>query len=835
MGSKNIYLALLPATVFSILLAGCAGGDPGGSGGNIPPGNADLAIEDILPGEPAPDTNDLFDTIPPIPDTSIDLPSTCTPTCDDGLACTDDICANGSCTHPVKTGFCLVNGKCIADGATSTTGCGRCNANSSPNSWVDDVTLCEDDGISCTKTTCTAASCGTTLGAGFCLVDNACIADGEAAADNGCQICNVATSTTSLQAQADASPCPDDGANCTEDFCEAGSCVHPIKASSCLVDGVCYTNSEVNPSDDCQYCDPSTANDVWATRPSGSACATDGFDCTDDICSAGSCTHEVKSSSCLIAGTCYDTGDVNPLAECESCQPTQAKDDWGDSAYGTPCTDDALSCTEDVCFSGKCYHNIDSGSCLISGTCFNNGEANPSQPCQVCNPTSVTALWSDLAEGAACLDDGLSCTDDVCTAGVCEHPVLADRCLVGGTCYNTNATVSTADCTACAPSIDPLNGTNADGLSCSDSDSATKLDFCLAGTCRGYAGTNWSWVTSDTSTAANAVTHIDGSGFWVAGTLTNSGGTISGFIGRTNGTSGLTSTKYALDEPYLDISHRLAVGEEGLASYYTGSGWTAAADVSTLFGTDPIASVWGATLAGSSETFFVGSNAGNVAHCTTSDNGSTFACSSPTGISAAANIGSLSGTLTGAGAQGPLWAFRSNTYEDIYAYDPTATTFSTADPTGCYDGSNKPCANTSGRFLDSWALNASDVWGVGEKGLVMRYDGQAWAKVEIPSISTTQDDYNFRGITGIGDLLILVGERAHASTYHDLVILKYNRLLNHWHNPQILLYTTLVNANVASYRLNDIAAALNTNDLCLVGSTWDSTDTERQAFYYYLP
>lgn len=836
---RNHSVLPLFALVCSLLLTACAGGEGGETDGSPPPESVDFAIEAATPKEAGPLPTDTIDALPlptdTLYDTTLDQSDSCQPACDDSLACTDDLCVGAACSHPVKAGYCLIDGQCVADGATSATGCGRCNASNSPSTWTDDDSLCDQDAFSCTETTCKLAQCDTAIKLGFCFSGGECLAEGEASADNGCQICSTSTSTTALQALADASPCPDDGASCTEDRCEAGSCIHPVKANSCLVGGVCYANTEVNPSDDCQYCDASAASDAWATRPTGSACAGDGIDCTADVCSAGTCTHDVMPDRCLISGQCFQTGDLNPVSECQACQPSLATDNWRDANNGTPCTQDALSCTDNACFAGQCAVFVKAGSCMIAGACFSDGEANPTQPCQTCDTVTMATSWTPTADGAACADDGLSCTNDICTSGTCDHPVLADNCLIAGSCYNANATVSTADCTVCAPDVSSTLATNADGLSCSDGNSLTKLDFCLAGTCRGYSGTNWSWLSSDTATAANTVTHIDGDGFWVAGTLTNSGGTISGFLGKPDGTNGLTTLEYALDKPYLDISHRMAVGEEGLASYHNGTTWIDATDVSTVFGTDNLSAVWGTQLASTADVFFIGSLSGAIANCRPTSGGASFSCVSPSGISTAADIGSVAGTVTDIGEQDRVWAFRTNSFEDIYSYDPVALTFSSAAPQGCFDGTSTPCGNTSGRFLGSWARNASDVWAVGEAGLVMHYDGQAWEKVDVTSITATQTDYVFRSVTGLGDLVVLVGERAYNGTYHDLVLVKFNRLLNRWYSPQILLYTTLGNTHVNSYRLNDIAAAANGNEVCLVGSTWDTSADEEQAFYYYLP
>ena len=46
--------------------------------------------------------------------------------------------------------------------------------------------------------------------------------------------------------------------------------------------------------------------------------------------------------------------------------------------------------------------------CVIDSACYGDGQVNPLNPCQVCDPSAVD--WSDN-DGASC-DDGLFCTAD---------------------------------------------------------------------------------------------------------------------------------------------------------------------------------------------------------------------------------------------------------------------------------------------------------------------------------------------------------------------------------------------------------------------------------------
>lgn len=84
-------------------------------------------------------------------------------------------------------------------------------------------------------------------------------------------------------ASTDGTPCPDDGNECTDDFCRGGVCVH---------DG---------------------------TPMEGVACTDDGEVCTDDVCQSASCAHP------WIRGCCHRDGDciwVDHIWECDSSTNT---------------------------------------------------------------------------------------------------------------------------------------------------------------------------------------------------------------------------------------------------------------------------------------------------------------------------------------------------------------------------------------------------------------------------------------------------------------------------------------------------------------------------------
>jgi hypothetical protein len=323
--------------------------------------------------------------------------------CDDGLACTDDICLEaGTCANPLKSGHCLIAGACYTHGdKQSAGGCNTCDSAASTSAWSGDASLCADDGLSCTSTSCKAGACGHELSAGHCLVGGACIADGAASPQNVCQVCDTKVSTSALQAKANGSACAPDSLNCTSDVCAVGACTHPQQSGTCLIGGTCFASGAAHPSADCLGCVPASSASTWSTLPDGSACSADGLTCTSDSCKAGTCTHATQAGSCLIGGTCHASGAKSAVNDCVACNPA-SPNVWTPLGDGTPCAADSFSCTSDSCQSGLCAHPVSSGSCLIGGACYTSGLTNPTGACSFCKPTASQSAWTPLSYQGCC-------------------------------------------------------------------------------------------------------------------------------------------------------------------------------------------------------------------------------------------------------------------------------------------------------------------------------------------------------------------------------------------------------------------------------------------------
>lgn len=203
------------------------------------------------------------------------------------------------------------------------------------------------------------------------------------------------------------------------EVCEAGVCVQPActSNSACGDDNVC-TNDVCNADGSCSH-----ANNT-------SACS-DGVFCNGvDTCAGGLCIH--AGDPCLGGGVCKNicneaadtcfsaagTACSNPAdTDCDNpdscdglgnCMMNRASD-------GTPCTSDANDCTVDACTVGLCTHtNVQAG--MPCGSAADTDCDNPN----TCNSAGV-CLPNNEPNATPCSADGVACTSDACSAGVCTH------------------------------------------------------------------------------------------------------------------------------------------------------------------------------------------------------------------------------------------------------------------------------------------------------------------------------------------------------------------------------------------------------------------------------
>ncbi len=171
-----------------------------------------------------------------------------------------------------------------------------------------------------------------------------------------------------------------------------------------------------------------------------------------------------------------------------------------------------------------------SGTCQIGGTCYPAGVADPTNACQVCDPTTSATTWTP-ANGTKC-DDGLFCTvndtcmagtcagtardcsdgiacdgDETCdeTAGKCAHgtptcvsgtvcdlatdhcDTACTGCVISGVCYGDGERNPLDPCQVCNVAQSATAFSNNDGATCDDGLFCTINDTCSGDVCSGTA------------------------------------------------------------------------------------------------------------------------------------------------------------------------------------------------------------------------------------------------------------------------------------------------------------------------------------------------------------
>ncbi len=164
------------------------------------------------------------------------------------------------------------------------------------------------------------------------------------------------TVTDNVEASCTNGESCDDGIECTtDDICTDGVCKGFIRGDSCLIDDECYSGSDFNPGNRCQFCSPAQNQEEWTNLPNGQTC-NDSAECTsDDVCQNGTCTGDIADGYCLIGGECFETDEAKEGNICLVCDPDYDPVGWRSYTMLPEC-DDNDPCTTDSC-------DLDSGIC----------------------------------------------------------------------------------------------------------------------------------------------------------------------------------------------------------------------------------------------------------------------------------------------------------------------------------------------------------------------------------------------------------------------------------------------------------------------------------------
>jgi len=365
--------------------------------------------------------------------------------CDDGVACTVDVCGStGVCVHVIDDAVCSDGNVCTIDACVVAAK--GCSAYSVSGPACDDGDACFlgdycvqgachagapkvcNDGNGCTDDSC---------GGGVCLfaANTATCNDGD-----GCTLSDACTETICAGVPKDCT----DGAQCTFDSCGIAGCKHIPDPAKCDDDQIC--TSDTCTSDGCQHMPNSNPCDDGDPCTLGDKCNTggcvagtpmkcaDGNGCTTDYCWDGVCLFSANTNTC---------NDSNPCTLADACTASTCVGTAQDCDDGLPCTADACSPND-----GKCKYALDSTACDDGNVCtadvcaLSVGCTNSALDGLACTDDDVCTI-ADHCGGGACIhtplpcDDNNACTNDACgNPGGCTHANVAAgaACGTGGAC-----------------------------------------------------------------------------------------------------------------------------------------------------------------------------------------------------------------------------------------------------------------------------------------------------------------------------------------------------------------------------------------------------------------
>ncbi|MCX7943084.1 MAG: hypothetical protein N2746_01055 [Deltaproteobacteria bacterium] len=231
--------------------------------------------------------------------------------CDDDLICTEDVLKNGECKNNLIRGYCLIDNSCYKTYDVSPNGCGICLPNTNPFEWSDN----QNDGLECTiDKSDENGNCLHILKSGYCLIEHRCVIN-KTEDINGCRICDATKSLYEWTPYSKGTMC-NDGLNCTQndhcdgngncigedyscddniectlDVCDGkGGCSNIIKNNFCFINNECFQDLSSNPDNECLYCNVLLSQLKWSYEPKGKRCDDKDSSTPFDYCDGkGNC------------------------------------------------------------------------------------------------------------------------------------------------------------------------------------------------------------------------------------------------------------------------------------------------------------------------------------------------------------------------------------------------------------------------------------------------------------------------------------------------------------------------------------------------------------------
>jgi hypothetical protein len=444
-------------------------------------------------------------------------------TAPDRSSCGDDqVCCAGACCDP---GLCCVLGICQFCGCrigeadipefalNPENECEWCDPVLDPFGWSPrSDEPCGVDQVCCGGICCADGECcglDDVCAACDCEIDGVFHDAGTVNTANSCEICDPTKSTTAWTPLSDDTPCGEHQVCCAGVCCGVGNCCTGIGtclACRCVIEGIVFEAGVTNPANGCEVCDPLVSTTAWSPAIDESPCA----DAFGQICCGGICCPEGQCCQpedrtcgpcrCTIDEVEYIDGDHNPVNDCEVCTPALDPSGWSLVPDNLACGDDPdrVCCRGVCCADGDCCHIIDGlcgpepCHCTIGEEEIAEGEPNPANECERCDPTEDPSDWSPLPDDSPCGESGtqVCCLGTCCAPGNCCTLGVCGLCgcLVDGVNRAEFAINPDNECEWCDPALDPFAWSPRSDEPCGDGQVCCGGVCCQPGWCCGPNG-----------------------------------------------------------------------------------------------------------------------------------------------------------------------------------------------------------------------------------------------------------------------------------------------------------------------------------------------------------
>jgi hypothetical protein len=373
------------------------------------------------------------------------------------VCCGGECCAADECCLLDACGECLCaigNDTFPADAPNPANPCEVCKPKADPFDWtpVDDDTACGDDRVCCSGRCCESGLCCVLGVCQFCgcRVGEEEVAEFAVNPANECEWCDPVLDPFAWSPRSDE-PCGDEQVCCGGICCADGECCGldgACQPCPCHIDGELRDAGTFNPENPCEVCDPTRDRNAWSHVAPNEPCGDgSGQVCCDGVCCAGGdcCQPETGACGpgpcqCMIGDLTVNDGVRNPENGCEVCNLEASTTDWSPTPSNSLCSDslDHVCCERVCCPEGECCHVLEGTcgpppcTCRIGGRDYNEGEIDPDNGCQECDPNADANDWSPRPNNETC-GGSTGPTNGVCCQGVCHENDPDSCCLSDGT------------------------------------------------------------------------------------------------------------------------------------------------------------------------------------------------------------------------------------------------------------------------------------------------------------------------------------------------------------------------------------------------------------------